>query len=195
MFKTPDVLQFSSRRLLRFESARCIVYVSSLSSSSTTTVRVRVRFDLPAAIRVMQHVHSVWQSPSLGCRTKPLRDLDSNKEHERTMCSWFQQIGWTCKEANMGLCSCWTVSAVGKWPYEEEDEAYRCLVGATLSVSGGDFRLQSDFFGGVKRSVKMISLIWTLGHFFHNRTSSAGHSGFMPSPPEHLHGEWLSVFG
>lgn len=51
------------------------------------------------------------------------------------------------------------------------------------------FVSRMTFLGEVKRSVKMISLIWTLGHFFHNRTSSAGHSGFMPSPPEHLHSE------
>lgn len=59
--------------------------------------------DLPAAIRVMQHVQHVWQSPSLGFETKPFRDLDSNKEHERTMRSWLQQIGWACEEANAAV--------------------------------------------------------------------------------------------
>ena len=182
-FKAPPPWYSAFSRLLEFElHCLCLLAQRQLNNNR---VRVRVRFDLPAAIRAVQHVHSVWQSPSLGCRTKPRRDLDSNKEHERTMCSWFQQIGWTCKEANMGLCSCWTVSAVGKWPREEEDETYRGLVSATLSVSGGDFRLQNHFFGEVeKRSVKMTSDVSYMGSwasFFHNWTSSVGHSRFTPS--------------
>lgn len=43
---------------------------------------------------------------NLAAEQKPFRDLDSRKEHEHAKSSWFQQIGRTRKEANIGLWSC-----------------------------------------------------------------------------------------
>lgn len=73
------------------------------TGGARATVCVHMCCNLPVFIRVMEHVQYVWQSPSLGFWTNAFRDLDSNKDYEHTMCSCFQQIGWTCKEANTVL--------------------------------------------------------------------------------------------
>lgn len=161
----------------------------------SAAVRVHMCCDLPAAIISAMYMYSTFGSHyHLASKQNHFRDWDSNKEHEHTTRSWFQQIGWTCEEANMAIfMSDWdSCGKVTLWAAE----TFWCLMNDISSLSGGNsaspkWLFRYFVFWGLEFYNEFLCV------FQVNKLQaviSVSNNRLMISSLVYLHSEWLSVF-